>query len=102
MLGSQKCPTTTVAVSRDGKLALGKQGWRLAGRGVASQGPKQINFNAKFRDSLENPYSDKADLVTWKDACNSACVNGAVPLTFPLTLENSLLHSVSLSIKRGQ
>lgn len=39
MLGRQKHPMTTVAVaSRDGKPALGEQGWRLTGRGVASQG----------------------------------------------------------------
>lgn len=103
MLGRQKHPMTTVAVaSRGGKPALGEQGWRLVGRGVASQGPETNKLEAKFGYSLENPYSAKADLVTWKDACNSAHVNGAVPVTCPLTSEKSLLCLVSPSMKWGQ
>jgi len=39
MLRRHKYPKTTMAVaSRDGKPALGEQGWRLTGGGVASRG----------------------------------------------------------------
>lgn len=94
-----KCPMPTVAVaSRDGKPALGKQGWRPTGRGVASQG---LETN-KLEGSLQKTYSVKAD-VDLKNAGSSAHVNGAVPLTCPVTFETvTLLCSVSPSLKWGQ
>lgn len=65
--------------SRDGKPALGEQGWRLSGGEVASEGLEKINLEADFGGSLEKTYAAKAGLVTWKNVCNSAHVNGAVP-----------------------
>lgn len=99
-LGRQKCPMTSVtAATRDGKPALGSKAGQCLVKEFLHEIWEQINLEAKFRGSLEKTYSAKADIMTCKNACNSAHEDGAVPLTS--LMKDFCLCSVSQSLKTG-
>lgn len=91
MLGRQKCPTTSVTpASRGGKPALDSKAGECLVKEFLHEIWEQINLEAKFTGLLEKTCSAKADIMTCKNACNSAHENEAVPLTCLRTSEKSL------------